>query len=589
MPGMATGLPFYRKRQSLESLANERPQNLQSVYSIVRENIAYVLNHLTMMEHSFYGLGGSLETEARHWMPIINKVIRPAKFSDLINIAQLEAINDRVQDPTDRLKVDLEVMQQLYDMVDKVKNAVQKGLAEDIVLLERLQEFMHKYCQSFSPTEGEAYLETATNYEKQKRELERAVGINLKNVPLMVEMFEKEALKIHQFDFVMKEAGEKAGCSQAAVLLVFPAACHHIRNACRGLEMWMEADMNYAGFIELDIAELSERRTALAKDLHAQAVWAGEHEHRLKAIQRELGTCSTDLTRLGPKKKAMEAEEAELREENHDVLVDLDIKEYRRHEMKVLGTEASEKFTKLSHEIDALRRRKPAIDRKLADLHKKQGFVSDKEARRKQLDEEQERTRGDLRAARKAARKLEVEGERAEACLDKLREIHRLKLSSEPLKKIFHGMPAAVSSSRHHPAHAGVAAPGEKKNKKNKLDAVCHQVAQAIDADWIRLYHSLPFHPPRGQHIIPDDIDDIRTRFLRHNMEEQARQSLAKWRRLHTRACVEDLRAALQEVKRPDVLERVESKLTTPRAKPCVGPKRHRTVHFPRLPAERRR
>ena len=92
---------------------------------------------------------------------------------------------------------------------------------------------MHKYCHSFSGTEGEPYMETATNYEKQKRELERAIVINLQNVPLMVDMFEKEALKISQFDFVMKEAGQKAGCAQVALLLVFPAACHHIRNACR--------------------------------------------------------------------------------------------------------------------------------------------------------------------------------------------------------------------------------------------------------------------------------------------------------------------------------------------------------------------
>ena len=63
MPGMATGLPFFRKKQSLTSLASERPQNLQSVYAIVRENVAYVLEHLTAMEHSFYGPQGSLETE----------------------------------------------------------------------------------------------------------------------------------------------------------------------------------------------------------------------------------------------------------------------------------------------------------------------------------------------------------------------------------------------------------------------------------------------------------------------------------------------------------------------------------------------
>ena len=60
---MATGLPFYRKKQSLDSLANERPQNLQSVYNIVRENLALVQEHVAMLEHAYYGPGGSLDTE----------------------------------------------------------------------------------------------------------------------------------------------------------------------------------------------------------------------------------------------------------------------------------------------------------------------------------------------------------------------------------------------------------------------------------------------------------------------------------------------------------------------------------------------
>ncbi|KAK7110635.1 hypothetical protein V1264_014475 [Littorina saxatilis] len=579
MPALATGLPFYRKKQSLESLSSERPQNLQSVYTIVRENVAHVLEHVTMLEHAFYGPGGSLDTEVRRWMPVVNQVVRPAKFSDLINLAQLDAISDRVQDPTDRLKIDHDTLAQVYGLVDKVRSAVKEGMAEDSALLERLRDFMHKYCQSFSPAEGEVYMETATNYEKQKRELENAVTVNLQNVPLMVDMFEKEALKIHQFDFIMKEAGEKAGCAQVALLLIFPAACHHVRNACKGLEMWMEADANYARYLELDVAELGERRAGLDRAVHQHALAAGEHEHRIKAILRDLGTFTAALKKLAPKKKALEAEEAGLREENHDVLVDLDIKEYRRQEMKMLGHDASDKFTKLTQEIDTLSMRRPAIDRKLDELQKKQNIVTDKQNRRTQLEAELEKVRGELRAVRKAARKAEVEVEKAEACLERLREIHRLKVAPDTLKKIYHGMPA---SPRHMPLFAG------KKSKKDKLDMVCQLVVQTIDTDWVRLYHTLPFHPPRGHHIITDDIDDISTRFMRHNMEEQARQSLAKWRRLHTRACVEDLRSALQAVNRTDVLERLDTALT-PRSRPAMGPKRHRTVHFPKLPASRYR
>ena len=125
----------------------------------------------------------------------------------------------------------------MYELLDKVRSAVRQGLADDGALLGRLRQFMGRYCQSFSGPEGQCYMETATNYEKQRRELEQAVAVNLCNVPLMVDMFEREALKIHQFDFVMREAGEKAGCAQVALLLVFPAACHHVRNACK---VWVD-------------------------------------------------------------------------------------------------------------------------------------------------------------------------------------------------------------------------------------------------------------------------------------------------------------------------------------------------------------
>ena len=73
----------------------------------------------------------------------------------------------------------------------------------------------------------------------------------------------------------------------------------------QGLEMWLEADANYTRYLELDIAELAERRVALAKEVHQHALSAGEHEHRIKTILKEAGTFKTELKRLTPKKKAL--------------------------------------------------------------------------------------------------------------------------------------------------------------------------------------------------------------------------------------------------------------------------------------------
>lgn len=314
-------------------------------------------------------------------MPIIHRVVRPARFSDLISRAQLDAIADRLQDVTDKIAVTEDDVREVYECVNKALNSVRQGMREDIDLLEKLLEFVGRYCRSFSPPEGESLLETATNYEKQLREMRRAVSINLRNILLTVDKFEKETLKIHQFDFVMKEAGEKAGCSQAAFLLIFPAACHHLRNACRGLEMWLDADAAYADYLRLDIEDLVQKRALQARVVQQHVTSAGEHEHRIKNISREIAASGEELTRLLPKQKNLAKEERGLRDENHDVLVDLDIKEYRRQEMRMLGHDDSDAYSALLKEIDVLRKRRPAIDRKLKELGIKQSMIEEKRTR----------------------------------------------------------------------------------------------------------------------------------------------------------------------------------------------------------------
>ena len=73
----------------------------------------------------------------------------------------------------------------------------------------------------------------------------------------------------------------------------------------QGMEMWLEADAEYAKYLQLDIAELAEKRSHLEKHVHQHALASGEHEHRIKTLQREITTNAADLNRLLPKKKAL--------------------------------------------------------------------------------------------------------------------------------------------------------------------------------------------------------------------------------------------------------------------------------------------
>ena len=100
-----------------------------------------------------------------------------------------------------------------------------------------------------------------------------------------------------------------------------------------------------------------------------------------------------------------------------------------------------ERFERLNSEILELKNRKPAIERRITDLERKQTWISGRASFKNQKEAKLEQAILDLRQSRRLARKAQVELERQEACLAKLKEIHLLKTTPETLKKIFHNMP----------------------------------------------------------------------------------------------------------------------------------------------------
>lgn len=114
----------------------------------------------------------------------------------------------------------------------------------------------------------------------------------------------------------------------------------------------------------------------------------------------------------------------------------------------------------------------------------------------------------------------------------------------------------------------------------DKLEKATRVTATLIDKDWIPLYRTLPFHPPRGEENLRVDIDDITNTFLRDTLEVHAKQALYRWRRMHTRASVDDLKKALTAIKRKDIADKVDEELSKKRA---VKPKTSSAVKFPKV------
>ena len=103
-----------------------------------------------------------------------------------------------------------------------------------------------------------------------------------------------------------------------------------------------------------------------------------------------------------------------------------------------------------------------------------------------------------------------------------------------------------------------------------------------IGRDWNRLYRQLPFYPTRGREEISKDITHIDDKYHRGDVfsvsfafqrlvrsfsssQEQAKDALNKWRRFHTRAKLDDLLHALQQIHRTDIVQVIDRRILKPK------------------------
>ena len=95
-------------------------------------------------------------------------------------------------------------------------------------------------------------------------------------------------------------------------------------------------------------------------------------------------------------------------------------------------------------------------------------------------------------------------------------------------------------------------------------------VAKEIRGNWPVLYRKLPFYPARGERIVDEDVDQVTKVQYRSTEKIKATDSLQRWRRMHTRANIVELKGTLKEMGRTDIVDKIEDALK-PKAK--VKPK----------------
>ena len=75
------------------------------------------------------------------------------------------------------------------------------------------------------------------------------------------------------------------------------------------------------------------------------------------------------------------------------------------------------------------------------------------------------------------------------------------------------------------------------------------------------MYRKLPFYPSRGEKTLDSDVVEITNERLRSGDKVKAKDALLKWRRMHTRANLNELKATLEKVNRKDVIQEVDKHL----------------------------
>ncbi|OWF41034.1 uncharacterized protein LOC110463013 [Mizuhopecten yessoensis] len=583
-----TSLQFFRKRQTVDILLLERPQSLSAFYHAVETALKDIEIQLIEVQASFYGRTRTIEDEIQQWMPALEHTMQFAKVADLIckdNLQNLFDLYERsMGDPTMEVKFDKASVQAVMQVIDKVVTYLKTGLSSIKETLNTIICFMKKYCLSFVGTDGDSFLETATNYEKQRRDYSNAIQINLDDITQMAERFDKQGIHLQELGSIPRALAEKYECKHVPLLVMFPGACENIRNACIGVRKWIQADHGYQTFLLYDLQDLEKRRDDFSKILRDLQLTASHLDHRVKVCKRDINDSEAELKRLLSKEKMVKRQSESLGHELKDLELEIGYREIRREQMKnnepTRGNK--EKLDQNLTELEDYKAKRLVIDRKYEDMKRKLHFLQLKREKKNQKEDELVGLRKEHKTARKELRKTELEKERLQMNIVKMREIIRFKTSPEVLKKLFYNMPLTSKNTALTKRRKGAG------NVVDKLERASRVVSIHIDGEWPKLYRALPFYPPRGDENVRMDIDEIGRVFMRDIQETQAKQALARWRRMHNRASVDDLKAALTQIKRKDIADEIETEL----AKRAIKVKQDnlqkaesptRTVRFPRV------
>ena len=312
----ATGLQFYRKKQTIDQLALERPQSLPVFRECVAHALVLTEKRIELLRQSYYGSDSDPETEIKRWIVPLARVLKESRISYFLCKSQLDDAVYKFKrsegDPTLVVDFDKEAVRIVIDVIDRVTNYLKTGFADIIKDLKLISDYMWKYCLSFSSSEGDIYLDTALNYERQRKEFLHAITFNIDDIVNMAEQFETKGMRVQDLGFVARDLAERCKATHVPFLVIIPQAFENLKNAIVGIRRWLVADEGYADFIAFDVKDMEQKKELHEKMIRDFQAKCSNCDHRLKTARRHLADIESEV-------KSFEAREVALRKDKSEL------------------------------------------------------------------------------------------------------------------------------------------------------------------------------------------------------------------------------------------------------------------------------
>ena len=433
-------------------LETDPPRSLVGIRNILAEAIQNILRKLSKMEKDYYGDNMNAIDDIKNIKPHILSVMESAHVSEIKSANDLEAIFQIAVHPKKKFHFDIEAVQGIRTTVDKLYMYVPKSFSEVIEDLKVTVGYMSKYCLSFYNDNSDVEYGTGKDYSKMGREIPESVNKNIEHIFWLPRRFEEKYLTIDYFSGSSRDVAVKTECYDFVFVLIFFESCEQVKNACNDLSNWLRYDANYAGFVRNDVVQLT-KILQIRNDEYRRC------QHKCHQTKFRLHYLEDDCNRLELEFSRNNIDEGELRIRQEKLLtrrsgiqVDIEIKEFRRDELKKpLARRAivvHETADNLIADIRNSKSRLPAILRELSATGNKLQWIKEKKGAisciKTKIKEEIE----ELEICESSREKADKEFNECEKQLQLAKHIFKCKTSPDAVEKVLHHLPVASNKTR---------------------------------------------------------------------------------------------------------------------------------------------